>query len=214
MSGMTSMTGMIDHEEWRRVYKQYPASRLPWELGRPRGALVDLVESGTIGGQTALDMCCGAGSNTLYLARTGFSVTGMDISLEAVRYTGRRARKEKLKVSLLVCEFEQMPFAAGVFDLVLDFGCFHHVRMEHRKDFIDGIARILSEGGFYQMTCLSYRNGPSWNHFTEQQVREFFSGNFSIEGEEHYGSLESDGAYRHFFTFLFQKKPGNQNEAA
>jgi len=132
-----------------------------------------------------------SGSNTLYLARTGFSVTGMDISLEAVRYTGRRARKEKLKVSLVACDFARMPFSAGVFDLVLDFGCFHHVRMEHRKDFIDGITRVLTDGGFYQMTCLSYRNGPAWNHFTEQQVREFFSGNFSIEGENTTGLLRT-----------------------
>jgi ubiquinone/menaquinone biosynthesis C-methylase UbiE len=205
---------MTGHDEWREVYKRYPASRLPWELGRPRGVLVDLVEGGTVPGQMVLDMCCGAGSNTLYLARTGFSVTGMDISLEAVQYTGRRARKEKLKVSLVACDFAQMPFAAGTFDLVLDFGCFHRVSMEQRKDFIYGIARILNDGGFYQMTCFSYRNGPAWNHFTEQQVRDHFSDVFSVEGEEHYGSLENDGAYRHFFTFLFQKKPGNQNEAA
>lgn len=205
---------MADHDEWREVYKRYPASRLPWELGRPRSVLVDLVESGTLSGQTALDLSCGAGSNTLYLARTGFSVTGMDISLEAVKYTSRRARKEKLKVSLVACDFAQMPFAAGVFDLVLDFGCFHHVRMENRKNFIDDIARILSDGGFYQMTCFSYRNGPSWNHFAEHQVRDYFSGAFSVEGEDHYGSLESDGVYRHFFTFLFQKKPGTSNEAA
>jgi len=43
MLSMALMTGMIDHDEWRRVYKQY---RLPGflELGRPRGVLVDLVE--------------------------------------------------------------------------------------------------------------------------------------------------------------------------
>jgi SAM-dependent methyltransferase len=205
---------MTGHDEWAEVYKQYPASRPPWELGRPRGVLVDLVESGTVPGQMALDLCCGVGSNTLYLARTGFSVTGMDISLEAVKYAGRRARKEKLKVSLVTCDFARMPFVSGVFDLVLDFGCFHHVKMEHRKEFVDGIARILSDGGFYQLTCFSYRNGPGWNHFTEQQVRECFLDNFNVEGEEHYGSLENDGVYRHFFTFLFQKKPEGQNEAA
>jgi len=159
-------------------------------------------------------MSCGAGSNTLYLARTGFSVTGMDISLEAVRYTGRRARKEKLKVSLVACDFAQMPFAEGVFDLVLDCGCFQCVEMEHRKNFMDGIAHILNDVGFYQMTCLSYRNGPAWNHFTGRQVRDYFSDRFTVEGEEHYGSLEIDGGYRHFLTFLFQKKPGGDKDAA
>jgi ubiquinone/menaquinone biosynthesis C-methylase UbiE len=80
--------------------------------GQAARALVDLVESGTVTGQVALDIR-EMGSNTLYLARTGFSVTGMDISPEAVKYAGRRARKEKLKVSLVACDFTQMLFVAA-----------------------------------------------------------------------------------------------------
>ena len=31
---------------WDRIYHRYPLERLPWELGRPREVLVELVESG------------------------------------------------------------------------------------------------------------------------------------------------------------------------
>ena len=63
-----------DYEEWDRIYRRYPLEDLPWELGRPRKVLVELVEKGLIKRGKALDICCGAGTNALYLAKKGFQV--------------------------------------------------------------------------------------------------------------------------------------------
>jgi len=35
-----------DYEEWAQIYRRYPLEALPWELGRPRKVLVELVEKG------------------------------------------------------------------------------------------------------------------------------------------------------------------------
>lgn len=61
-----------EYEEWDEIYRKYPLEALPWELGRPRKILVDLVESRRIKRGKTLDLCCGAGSNTVYLAQKGF----------------------------------------------------------------------------------------------------------------------------------------------
>jgi 2-polyprenyl-3-methyl-5-hydroxy-6-metoxy-1,4-benzoquinol methylase len=69
----------MSYEEWDEAYR-HPLGQLPWELGRPRPHLVELVESGIIKSGKALDVCCGAGTNTVYLATKGFIATGIDIS--------------------------------------------------------------------------------------------------------------------------------------
>ena len=67
-----------DYEEWDEIYKKNPLEALPWELGRPRQALVGLVETGVIKKGKALDTCCGVGTNAIYLAKKGFQVVGID----------------------------------------------------------------------------------------------------------------------------------------
>ena len=47
-----------------------------------------------------LDLCSGAGINTVYLAGKGFEVTAKDISQRAVEYAGEKARDAKVKLVL------------------------------------------------------------------------------------------------------------------
>src|SRR3972149_11348435 len=86
-----------DHAEWDEIYHKYPLDELGWELGKPRPILVEFVEKGFVKKGKALDLCCGAGTNTVYLAEKGFEVTGMDISPTAIEYAKKKAEKTKLK---------------------------------------------------------------------------------------------------------------------
>lgn len=195
-----------DYEGWDRVYRSYPLEALPWELGKPRQVLVELVEKGILRRGKALDICCGAGTNTVYLAEKGFDVTGIDISSKAVEYAREKAEKAGAKIRLLVQSFLHLPFEDEEFDLVLDIGCFHHVRVEDRATFIEGVHRVLKMGGTYFLVCFSYRNGPAWNHFTEEQIAQVFSGYFRIWDMKHVSSVEGDGVTRHFYSVLMEKK--------
>ena len=60
---------------WDRIYHRYLPEQLPWELGTPRRVLVELVDSETVRPGKALDLCWGAGTNPIYLAKKGFDVT-------------------------------------------------------------------------------------------------------------------------------------------
>ncbi len=112
------------YEEWDQVYRNYPLEALPWELGKPRQVLVELVEKDIIKKGKALDICCGAGTNTVYLAQRGFEVTGMDISSGAVEYAREKAEGAQVKIRFLVENFLHLPFRDEEFALVFGMGCF------------------------------------------------------------------------------------------
>lgn len=178
---------------------------LPWELGKPRQVLVDLVERGIIKKGKALDVCCGAGTNAVYLAQKGFQVTGIDISSRAVEYANDKAKQANVQIRFMVQNFLELPFEDGEFDFIFDMGCFHHVEAEDRSTFIEGVQRVLKKDGLYLMVCFSAKNGPAWNHFTKQQIAQLFSDYFRIREVRHISSVEADGYRRYFYQFLMEK---------
>ena len=195
-----------NYEEWDEIYRKYPLEELGWELGKPRPILVEVVERGLIKKGKALDICCGAGTNTVYLAEKGFEATGIDISQTAIEIAKKKAEKAKVKIDFRVEDFTKLPFANEEFDFVYDMGCFHHVKVEDRSAFINGVHRVLKKDGMYMLTCFSYKNGAEWNHFTKKQLVDLFSTCFDLGEFRHYGSVEGDGVTRYFYTVLMKKK--------
>lgn len=194
------------YEEWDQIYRKYPLKTLPWELGKPRRILVELVEKNVIKKGKVLDICCGAGTNAVYLAEKGFDVTGIDISQKAIEYAKDKAEKANVKIRFMVQNFLELPFKNEEFDFVFDMGCFHHVEVEDRSVFIKGVYRVLNKGGFYLLVCFSHKNGPAWNHFTKEQIVQLFSSYFKIIKMRHISSVEGDGYRRFFYSVLMTKQ--------
>ena len=194
---------------WDGIYHRYRPESLPWELGKPRKALVELVEFGRVRPSKTLDLCCGAGTNPVYLAKKGFDVTALDISDKAVEYAKEKAREVEVDISFLVGDFLNLPFRSEAFDFAFDFGCFHHVQVKDRITFIEGVHKLLKPEGTYFLTCFSYKNGSAWNHFTEEQIVELFADYFEIEWIKHVSSLERDRVTRYFYEVLMARSGGS-----
>jgi len=190
---------------WDKVYHRYRPECLPWELGKPRKVLVELVESGRVAPGKTLDLCCGAGTNPVYLAKKGFNVTALDVSDMAVEYAKEKAHEAGVEVGFLVGDFLFLPLKRGQFDFAFDFGCFHHVEVKDRVAFIEGVYEVLKPNGAYMLVCFSYKNGPAWNHFTREQIVELFGNYFEIEWIKHVSSLEGDKITRYFYEALMEK---------
>ncbi len=195
-----------NYDEWDHIYRQYPLNSLGWELSRPRPILVEFFEKGLIKKGKALDLCCGAGTNTIYLAKKGFVVTAIDISPRAIEYAEQKAQQANVKIKFMVQNFVNLSFGDEEFDFVFDMGCFHHVEVEDRTRFIEGVHRVLKRDGNYMLTCFSYKNGSAWNHFTRQQLIDLFSDYFEMDKFRHISSIEGDGVRRYFYTVLMKKK--------
>ena len=90
------------YDKWDKIYRKYPLSSLGWELNRPRPILIEFVEKGLIKKGKILDICCGTGTNSVYLAKNNFSVYASDISITAIQYAKIKALCEKVKINLIL----------------------------------------------------------------------------------------------------------------
>jgi len=70
----------------------------------------------------ALDLACGAGRNSLYLAEQGWQVTAVDGSPLAIEILQERAREQELNVDARVADLEHSGFEIepGAYDLICD----------------------------------------------------------------------------------------------
>ncbi|HXH47897.1 MAG TPA: class I SAM-dependent methyltransferase [Terriglobia bacterium] len=68
-----------------------------------------------------LDLACGYGRNTLYLARQGLEAIGIDRSLDALVAGREDAARENLKVSFVQADLTRFAFPTNAFSVVVCF---------------------------------------------------------------------------------------------
>lgn len=71
-------------------------------------------------GRRALDIACGEGRNSIFLATNGFRVTAIDISEVGLAKGARRAEEEGVAVEFIRADLDDYR-PSGSFDLVLNF---------------------------------------------------------------------------------------------
>jgi SAM-dependent methyltransferase len=99
--------------EWDARYSEREG--VMWS-GRPNGRLQAEVVGLTPG--RALDVGCGEGADAIWLARSGWTVTAIDISDVAVSRAREAAELAGAAVEWICGDALQTPFPAGSFDLV------------------------------------------------------------------------------------------------
>ncbi len=106
----------------------------------------------------ALDLGCGRGRNSRWLAQQGFSMVGVDISAVAIA-------DAKAAQGGLDCEFHRVdvladPIPGGPFGAVFDYGCFHVFDEDAHRDILAAkLADALDPGGLY-IAMIGSTDGP------------------------------------------------------
>ncbi|MBS3055073.1 MAG: class I SAM-dependent methyltransferase [Candidatus Aenigmarchaeota archaeon] len=194
-------------EHWDSAYRSTPYKKLPWESVKPDEELVKYVAERRIKKGKALEVCCGAGTQSIFLAKKGFDVTGIDISPTAIKIAIKRAKEEKVKINFMTGNSFDLKLDAESFDLVLDRGCFHHIPPEARSRYIEGVARVLKKGGKYFSKSFSKKNG--WNiekEFTLEEVENIFSQYFDVEVSREVVHTQPEGGDVIMNAILMKKK--------
>ena len=133
------------------VYDAAYAGVPNWDIGRPQRAFVRLAEAGLVRGPV-LDVGCGTGELSLFLARLGHEVLGIDLSPLAVRQASEKARWRRIDARFLVWDALDLPrlAAAGLtFRTVVDSAMFHVLGDRERDRFVAGLGEIVRPGGLY-----------------------------------------------------------------
>ena len=149
----------------RRFYDLLYRRGAPWE-GGPRDELVDLVRAGRLAPHAdrrrALDVGCGAGANALFLAESGFEVTGVDFSPVALAKARSAAEARGLTNAMFV-EADLLGDVAvdGPIDLVVDYGTLDDFRPRDRARLAARIRAWTRPDGQCLLWCF-YRDRSWW----------------------------------------------------
>jgi methyl halide transferase len=168
-------------EEWDSAYRaQRPAA---WDIGRPARELQRAVSEGAIRPCRIVDLCCGSGTDAVYLAKQGFEVTAIDIAPTALSLAQQKAREAGASVQWLLADVLAPP-KLKPFDVIYDRGCYHVVRDQNLTAYIETIRRLSHPGTqFLLLAARSDEDGTSRNQagVTEDELRFDFLGLFEVE---------------------------------
>jgi 2-polyprenyl-3-methyl-5-hydroxy-6-metoxy-1,4-benzoquinol methylase len=124
---------------------RYLRRRAPWDTGISPPELqahLDRVHPGQ-----ALDLGCGTGTNAITMAKRGWKVTAVDISIVAIRTGKRKAASQGLAIDFRRGNILELDLGPSAFDLILDIGCFHSLPSGLRKSYADNLSRWISSQG-------------------------------------------------------------------
>ncbi|MFE4827703.1 class I SAM-dependent methyltransferase [Streptomyces sp. NPDC056672] len=127
---------------------------IPWDIGEPQRAVVDLARAGGFAGKV-LDAGCGLGENAILLAGQGYEVTGVDGSPSAIEQAGQRASAHGVEVRFLVADATELQGAGTGFDTVLDSGLYHCLNDEQRSAYAAALHRVCGPDATLHLFCFA-----------------------------------------------------------
>jgi SAM-dependent methyltransferase len=134
----------------KHFQKRYKSGDTPWDIGKPDFNLREVVTQHPILKCNALDVGCGTGDNSIWLALNGFQVIGTDTSDIAVRKATEKGAKADVACDFILSDFLKDKIQGAPFGFVFDRGCFHSFAFENdRGKFAENVAAHLKEAGLW-----------------------------------------------------------------
>lgn len=158
----------------------YLLGKPPWDSGIAPPELVETVEGArALPPGRALDLGCGTGTNTVYLARHGWDVVGVDLVDRAIKRAKRKARAAGVRPRLLsgdVTKLAELPTGAG-FSLLFDLSCYCGIPERRRDAYAAGVSRLAAPGATLLLFGYGHEPGaPRGTYVDEDDLRGRFTG--------------------------------------
>ena|SRR5258706_1427039 len=170
--------------EWEEVHRTRPWQSLPqeqmviWLLAQFPGEDRSKIK--------ILDLGCGQGPSTIYLAQYGFHIVALDGSPSALKkLKANISNGYDSNVHLVCSDMSKLGFPDGYFDVVLDIASICH--NDNYQEIFDEVARVLRVGGgFFSVLPAADANrdpfmgfGPV-NFFEKEHIKDFLNEKFII----------------------------------
>ena len=172
---------------------RFPFVPISWIFGR-HTTLVKLVETGRIAPGRAIDIGCGEGSNgTIFLAKNGFDVTGVDFSPTAIKRARRNAQKEGVEVTFFEDDLTNLVHVTGKFDLLIDIGALNDLNETDRALYMKNVVPLARSTSHFLLGGFRKKLEPS-------EIERRFGEQFQIE--EVSGELDpraSSSGFRYYW---------------
>lgn len=96
-------------------------------------------------GSSILDIGCGGGRDSLFLANKGFLITGIDFSEKLIEIVKKRVPSGRF----LVMDFEKLSFPQNSFDGIWACASLYHLPKENLLGVLKKINLVLKKGGLF-----------------------------------------------------------------
>lgn len=180
-------------ESFEKIYQKPKAI---WTKRNPHIEFKSLIENDKIKRGRALDIACGEGFNSIYLAESGFDVLGIDISEKAIEYSRKNAKKANFRIRFKTLDIENLKKLKEKFDFVLEWGLLHLIPPSKRKSYAKNVYQLLNKGSQYLSVCFNDQSpeygdinvkvrkgllGTTLYYSSPQELQELFSSYFKIQ---------------------------------
>lgn len=130
---------------FRLLYLREP----PWDTQVSPPELIEFISQHPPG--RALDLGCGTGTNVITLAQNGWQVSGVDYVGRALNQAKEKARLVRVNADFLLDDVTKLVKISGIFDLILDIGCYHGLDTNEKRAYIHNLERLTIPGSYYLM---------------------------------------------------------------
>jgi SAM-dependent methyltransferase len=130
--------------------ERYESGDTPWDIARPDFNLIEVVTQKPIPSGKALEIGCGTGDNSIWLAQNRFEVTGTDISDVALAKAREKAARANVRCNFVLVDFSRDKIEGAPFGFAFDRGCFHSFNSsDDRRRFAQHVAVHMADGGLW-----------------------------------------------------------------
>ncbi len=139
---------------------RYQGGDIPWDTGSVPPEVAALLAAGDAPSGWALDLGCGSGVSSRYLARHGFRVVGVDLAQSALHRAHQAAQVAALPAYFCLADVSDLAFLRPRAALALDIGCFHALPLERRASYVASLAQHLFPGALYLLYAFEPHDDP------------------------------------------------------
>jgi SAM-dependent methyltransferase len=127
-----------------------------------------------------LDLGCGTGTSSIYLAQQGWHVVGVDFSPKAIELAQDKAQRAGVNVELHLGDVSRLDFLHEPFDLILDIGCLHGLDHASRMRYAEQLQRLTHRGSEFLLFGFARPAFFGRYHLKPDEVHALFEPAFAL----------------------------------
>ncbi len=191
------MNDPYQHPESYKAQQQFTEHYLeghtPWDSGISPPELMDvMVGPHMLPRGNALDIGCGTGTNSLEMAKHGWSVLGVDFAEPAIVLANRKAEREQDtiirhngNVRFSCTDITRLEAPSEPYTLIFDLGCLNAIPYAVRSAYVQIVADYAAPGALF----LLYAHLPQQDRrkplgCTPEEIDALFASSFTLERRE------------------------------